>query len=182
MAKNLWSNNELRVPREAGMVCRISWPLSKSHVACYGCGWSMDRPSLQDIHDHVTAPGFVTVEKRGAYFHLLDAEGEVHRDNGPAIVHEKYARPGAGEWFVHGKRHREDGPAVVDSPEMPEYHEWWFNGEQVVCNTVGDEYDDIRSALEDREDGEYLLRKLDVLVMQSTLAGLVQGAAQRRVD
>lgn len=177
-----WKNCELRVPRDAGLVCRISWPARKTHVFCFGCGWSMDRPSLEDIHDHVTAPGFVTVEKNGRYFHLLNADGEVHRENGPAVVHEQYTRPGVGEWFIHGKRHRDDGPAVVDSLEMPEFHEWWFRGEQVVASVIGDEYDDLRRVLEDHEDASFLIGKLDALVMQSTLAGLVQGDAAQRVD
>ena len=44
--------------------------------------------------------------------------GDVHRENGPAIVtnnDNKY-------WYINGKRHREDGPAVEYSDER----KLWF--------------------------------------------------------
>ena len=41
--------------------------------------------------------------------HFLN--GELHRENGPAI---EYAS-GGEEWFLNGKKHRVDGPAAVDS-------------------------------------------------------------------
>lgn len=83
-----------------------------------------------------------------------NANGEIHREDGPAIVygdgtmewyqHDKLHRdngpaldwsclkPGAGVWFQNGKRHREDGPAVIYGDEnMSEKlgERWYINGE-----------------------------------------------------
>lgn len=46
--------------------------------------------------------------------------GEVHLDNGPAIVWKN----GQRDWFLNGKRHRIDGPAVIEPNGKTE---WWVN-------------------------------------------------------
>jgi hypothetical protein len=38
-----------------------------------------------------------------------DAEGRLHREDGPALIHAN----GSYKWYRHGQRHREDGPACV---------------------------------------------------------------------
>ena len=50
-----------------------------------------------------------------------DANGKMHRDNGPAIE----GNDGYKAWYIHGKRHREDGPAIEYSNGGKE---WWHNG------------------------------------------------------
>lgn len=60
--------------------------------------------------------------------------GELHRDNGPAIIHRLKKNPGPfgspSEWldkyFRHGRLHREIGPAVVNV--MDNRLEWYING------------------------------------------------------
>lgn len=64
------------------------------------------------IPDH-SDPGGPTVWR--------NAQGQLHRDFGPALI-----RPnGAKEWYRNGKLHREDGPAVMrpDGLQL-----WWRNG------------------------------------------------------
>lgn len=72
--------------------------------------------------------------------------GEIHRDDGPAVEKEdgskywyKYGTPhrndgpatefsnGSQLWFKDGNRHREDGPALHYSNG---YQEWWIDGIQ----------------------------------------------------
>lgn len=60
-----------------------------------------------------------------------DDEGELHRENGPAIVHFH----GRKAWFIHGIRHREDGPAVDDGI----IQRYWINGE-VLTKSEWEEY------------------------------------------
>jgi hypothetical protein len=65
--------------------------------------------------------------------------GELHREDGPAII-----RPsGTQEWWLNGIRHRKDGPAVI----YPDgYQEWWLNGERhredgpAIINSDGTKY------------------------------------------
>lgn len=171
---------QLRVPREAGLVCVITWTHAKFFARCT-CGWEMDRPSLADIHDHVVDPGFNRVCTEGRYYAFVDAEGRYHRTNGPAVVPVTPQR-GVGDWYRHGKLHREDGPAVVSVPGMPEFNEWWFEGEQVHPDTNVDGYYEVQRALEESADHQYLLPMLDTMLKQAVLDGLVRGAAMHRVD
>ena len=46
--------------------------------------------------------------------------GEVHQEDGPAIVWKN----GQRDWFLNGKRHRIDGPAVIEPNGKTE---WWVN-------------------------------------------------------
>ena len=48
--------------------------------------------------------------------------GELHRENGPAVEYTD----GRKEWFLDGKRHREDGPAIEKEDGSKE---WYLNGE-----------------------------------------------------
>lgn len=177
-----YRNSELRVPREQGLVCVITWPASKQYAMCFGCGWQMDRPSLDDIHEHITDPGFTRIQATDRFFYFLDANGENHRDNGPAAISKGRVTPGTGEWYKHGKLHREDGPAVRVSQSYPSFDEWWYEGEKLSCDRGVDEYQELREALEDHEYSELLLAKLDALVAQSVISGLVRGAQSDRVD
>ena len=72
-----------------------------------------------------------------------NALGQLHRDNGPAIVFSSGSREwyrnglrhrtdgpafvspiGVKEWYLHGKLHRTDGPAVIHEDGAKE---WWLN-------------------------------------------------------
>ena len=64
----------------------------------------------------------VKVNKIGDTFWYIN--GELHRENGPAIeLADGY------KWYINGELHREDGPAV-------EYADgrkgWYINGEQLT--------------------------------------------------
>jgi hypothetical protein len=50
--------------------------------------------------------------------------GELHRDNGPAVVHAH----GTHEWYQHGLLHRDDGPAYENAGG---YNEWYLNGTEL---------------------------------------------------
>lgn len=51
-----------------------------------------------------------------------DSDGELHRDNGPALIDNK------GEyWYCHGKLHRVDGPAVIQ-PKVHNRMGWYQHG------------------------------------------------------
>ena len=45
--------------------------------------------------------------------HLANDEGQLHREDGPAVIHPKGKnRAVTEEWYYHGRRHRKDGPAM----------------------------------------------------------------------
>ncbi len=48
-----------------------------------------------------------------------DAEGRLHREDGPAIEHPN----GTKEWYVNGKLHRVGGPAI----EHPNGSKLWYD-------------------------------------------------------
>ena len=50
----------------------------------------------------------------------LNADGKIHRENGPAIIRAK----GTKVWAQNGKMHRFDGPAVEYSDGAREYWEF----------------------------------------------------------
>lgn len=50
-----------------------------------------------------------------------NAEGKIHRVDGPAIV----GVSGSQEWYLNGKRHRVDGPAITYTNGT---QEWYLNG------------------------------------------------------
>ncbi len=57
----------------------------------------------------------------------FNEKGELHREDGPAIVWPD----GTKMWFKNGQRHREDGPAV----EYPSGNcGWYLNGEKVEAS------------------------------------------------
>lgn len=65
---------------------------------------------------------------RNSYI-ITDDDGQLHCDNGPAVVYST----GKKEWWVHGKQHRDDGPAVEFrlTYDAAEYNnEYWLNGVQ----------------------------------------------------
>jgi hypothetical protein len=56
-------------------------------------------------------------------------DGELHREDGPAIEYSN----GAKYWYRYGQLHREDGPAI-EWPDGAE--EWYRNGERVTQDEV----------------------------------------------
>ena len=96
------------------------------------------------------ALGFVVEENPILEFHRNEA-GEIHREDGPAIVYAKgntewylngklhrdggpaqdwsNLEPGAGVWYQHGKRHRVGAPAMKWSKDQNMAEYWYINGE-----------------------------------------------------
>ena len=59
----------------------------------------------------------IVVDSYGAhrYYNLA---GELHRDNGPAVVYPD----GSKLWIIRNALHREDGPAI----ERADGRHWWY--------------------------------------------------------
>ena len=53
----------------------------------------------------------------GAY-RVRNSSGQLHRDDGPAIVHPD----GRQYWYRNGQLHRDDGPAIV----YPDGAQYWY--------------------------------------------------------
>jgi hypothetical protein len=51
----------------------------------------------------------------------FDEDGELHREDGPAIIFSD----GLQAWYKHGKPHRKGGPAVIQANGTKE---WYLNG------------------------------------------------------
>ena len=54
-----------------------------------------------------------------------NAQGQIHRVHGPAIV----CTDGYRAWFQNGQRHRIDGPAVEYEDS---YRAWYINGKELT--------------------------------------------------
>jgi hypothetical protein len=52
-------------------------------------------------------------------------DGQLHRENGPALIHINGKRVIVEEWYRNGKLHRDDGPAMQEE----EFDKWYKNGE-----------------------------------------------------
>ncbi len=68
--------------------------------------------------------GPAVIHPDGRQFWYID--GNLHREDGPAMIGN------AGkilEWFKHGFRHREDGPAIIEYDECGNllYETWYMN-------------------------------------------------------
>jgi hypothetical protein len=63
-----------------------------------------------------------------------DSAGQVHRDNGPAIIWAD----GGRDWYQHSRQHRDDGPAVEWSDGDKE---WCLNGKYLSFEEWLDEVD-----------------------------------------
>ena len=59
-----------------------------------------------------------------SYTEGRNEEGQLHRENGPAI---EYA-DGTKVWYYHGKLHREDGPAI----ESANGSKVWFYQDKII--------------------------------------------------
>ena len=80
-------------------------------------------------------PAIATAIRRGEMTHLmrgggyeeihLSAEGNLHREDGPAVVYTN----GHSAWYRNGKLHRKDGPAI----EFNGHNEWYRNGHFEGC-------------------------------------------------
>ena len=64
-------------------------------------------------------------EEESESYVVRNRSGQLHRDDGPAIVHPD----GTQYWYRNGQLHRDDGPAAVyqDGKQL-----WYRNGEQYV--------------------------------------------------
>ena len=77
-------------------------------------GWIPD-----GVTPHPTG-GYVTVKGSASGFQFLNAEGKLHRLDGPAVE----GLDGSFQWWVDDKRHRLDGPAIEWSDGT---REWWVD-------------------------------------------------------
>ena len=64
----------------------------------------------------------LTIRPNGTKVWYLD--GELHREDGPAIEHPN----GSKQWYLNGKYHRENGPAVEWSNGTKD---WWLNDKKL---------------------------------------------------
>jgi hypothetical protein len=57
-----------------------------------------------------------------------DENGELHREDGPAIEYSN----GTKIWCWHGKYHRQDGPAIerADGTKF-----WYYHGQRMDCQS-----------------------------------------------
>jgi hypothetical protein len=89
------------------------------------------------------------IENGDKYYY--DKNGDLHREDGPAVVFAS----GYKEWRIEGKLHRKYGPALVwatgdkewylndklhrkDGPAIEWYNgkkSWYLNGERIPCTT-----------------------------------------------
>ena len=65
------------------------------------------------------------IEIRKGRLCWLNADSELHREDGPAIEYTN----GTKQWWVNGKLHREDGPAVEWASGTKH---WYINGMQLA--------------------------------------------------
>ena len=63
----------------------------------------------------------VDVSPRTGTRRYYNSKGQLHREEGPAVVYSG----GSCEWWQNGLRHRIDGSAVE---WYDGYKEWWLNG------------------------------------------------------
>jgi len=70
----------------------------------------------------------------------FNEKGELHRDNGPAII----LSDGSVEYYQNGKCHREDGPAIIDANGTRCYYQngrcHRLDGPAVIWSNVREEY------------------------------------------
>ena len=114
------------------------------------------------LHSYDDEPSLVVTEtSRGVVTKNWHKHGELHRENGPAMVSDGVEQwyyegmlhrengpavsfsNGLLIWYKHGKKHREGGPAVVHGIVR---NEWWLDGERhcddgpAVISFTGDEW------------------------------------------
>jgi hypothetical protein len=58
---------------------------------------------------------------------FYNENGQLHREDGPAIEYCKSKAGGGNRWYLNGKKHRVDGPAVTHADGTTE---WWLNGQR----------------------------------------------------
>ena len=59
-----------------------------------------------------------TMREESTAIYWVDANDELHRTGGPAVV----TLDGKEEWWVHGVKHREGGPAVISATGL----RYWY--------------------------------------------------------
>lgn len=87
-------------------------------------------PWVQDgVTPHPTG-GYVRVQHTTSVTMYLNADGGLHRLDGPAVE----SADGARGWYVDGRPHRLDGPAQDSGDSIPGRHQlqWWVDGQQVA--------------------------------------------------
>jgi hypothetical protein len=62
-----------------------------------------------------------------------DAEGKLHREDGPAIE----GWDGSNYWYHHGVFHRENGPAVeyISGNKLLHVKRWYYRGKMIDCSS-----------------------------------------------
>lgn len=72
-------------------------------------------------------PGYTYNFNPGTVIWLTE-DGELHREDGPAVIHPKTPNDKVApeSWFLNGMRHREDGPAITHGDGTTE---WYKDGE-----------------------------------------------------
>lgn len=95
-------------------------PQQKQPISACRCGCG-HRGTLESLPDGyslgMSASEAGTVGLDGT-IEWRDAEGELHRDDGPARVFPS----GREEWYRHGALHRENGPAVIHANGSVKYY------------------------------------------------------------
>lgn len=103
--------------------------------------WMQDNPpwTPDGVTPHPTG-GYVAVEEtrhHNRYVQrFLDADGELHRDDGPAS-HERDDTGARLHYCRHGKPHNERGPALVEHGPNHTHQVWFVDGEEVAEETKG---------------------------------------------
>lgn len=89
--------------------------------------WLEDNP-LQDEAPHPSG-GYTRVESEEGSTRYLDAQGLLHREDGPAMEQESHGVRTQG-WYWNGRLHRQDGPALraVDAEGVVLREQWWLDG------------------------------------------------------
>jgi hypothetical protein len=69
-------------------------------------------------------PAIIVIGSDGSKY-WYNINDKLHREDGPAIT-----RPnGSKWWYINGNRHREDGPAYIGPSGTKE---WWLNGKRIT--------------------------------------------------
>jgi hypothetical protein len=75
------------------------------------------------------------INKKGTQLWYDDVTGELHRDDGPAIV----VPDGREYWYQHGQLHRDGGPALVDPDVKQEWYQYGKlhreDGPAIICSS-----------------------------------------------
>lgn len=92
--------------------------------------WIQDNPAWeQDGETPHPTGGYVTVDVSDVRTCHLDAEGKLHREDGPSLITQDRV---VQAWYQHGRMHREDGPAYVEARPGSTKEVWAVRGDEVA--------------------------------------------------